>query len=215
MNSRTTRPLRQPVPRLPSRSDPSRPLSGAAVRLRCGSARRLLPADRRREDPGGFDGLGGGTGGFPNWTSEQALTGVRWGDNKNRGAGVLLTQDLFPLLWRGRVKSGASIQGHVWYAPTAAGFELAERREADGRAVSWRRPWYCAGGDEDAGPPWANQPDCEAAYDRYHDERQAEIERIANAKPSDTREIGALPLPVCPVLRKWHDAALTPATATR
>lgn len=145
---------------------------------------------RLRDDGDGCDGLGcGRPGGLP-WASEQRLTGVRWGDNANRGHYVLLTEDLFPLLWRGLVASNSSVQGHVWYAPTAAGYELAQERAAAGLAQDYPPP-----------PPEAGDV---GAYDFYHGLRQAEIAAIEAGRPAALNEIGDIPLPVCPILRKWY-----------
>jgi hypothetical protein len=125
------------------------------------------------------------------WTSEESLTGVRWGDNDNRGYYVLLTEDLYPLLWRGLVESNASVQGHVWYGLTAAGYELASKR-ADNRQASREYP-PPAEGDEDV-------------FDFYHDARMQDVKALETGEPEDSREIGAIPMPVCPVLRKWQSA---------
>ncbi len=125
------------------------------------------------------------------WTSEESLTGVRWGDNDNRGYYVLLTEDLYPLLWRGLVESNASIQGHVWYGLTAAGYELARERAEDGQASRDYPPPPPAEGDEEA-------------FDFYHDARMQDVKALEAGEPRDSRELGAIPMPVCPVLRKWQ-----------
>jgi len=148
---------------------------------------------RRRHDPDGFDGIGTGAGGKPPWSSEEALTGIRWGDNDNRGYYVLLTYDLYPLLWRGLVKSNSSVRGHVWYGLTAKGYELARRRDEAAQATGEHPPVPPEPGDEDA-------------FDFYHDRRMEEIDAIECGTPKDSRDLGDIPLPVCPTLRKWQRA---------
>jgi hypothetical protein len=140
---------------------------------------------RRLDDGDGCNFLG------RPWTSEESLTGIRWGDNEKRGHYVLLTQDLYPMLWRGLVESNASIQGHVWYGLTAAGLELARQRAEGGQASGEYPPPLPAEGDEEA-------------FDSYHDARMQEVSALEHGEPEDTREIGPIPMPVCPVLRKWQ-----------
>jgi hypothetical protein len=125
------------------------------------------------------------------WTSEESLTGVRWGDNDNRGYYVLLTQDLYPLLWRGLAESNASSQGHVWYGLTAAGYELARERDEDEQASREYPPPPPEEGDEEA-------------FDFYHDARIEDVKTLEAGSPKDPREIGQIPMPVCPVLRQWE-----------
>jgi hypothetical protein len=153
---------------------------------------------RRREDPDGFDGIGTGTGGGLPWSSEQALTGIRWGDNDKRVYYVLLTEDLLPLLWRGLVESNSSVQGHVWYGLTAEGYELAAGRDETGEACLDY-------------PPPLPEPGDDEAFAFYHDRRREEIDAIESATPKDTRDLGDIPLPVCPILRRWRKQSPAPA----
>jgi hypothetical protein len=151
---------------------------------------------RRRDDPEGFDGLGcglpagrrGREAGLP-WTSEESLTGIRWGDNEKRQAYCLLTEKFFPLLWRGLVKSNASVQGHVWYGLTTAGYELAQQRAASGQATA-KFPPPVPDGDPDA-------------YEFYHAARIREVRAIEAGRPENASELGDIPLPVCPALRQF------------
>jgi hypothetical protein len=138
------------------------------------------------------DGDGCDEGGRP-WTSEQSLTGVKWGDNERRGYYVLLTEDAYPLLWRGLVESNASMQGHVWYGLTAAGLALAQERDRAGAAQEW--------------PPSEPADGEEGASDFYLATRRAEIAAIEAGSPEDKNEIGGIPMPVCPSLRKCQGCA--------
>ena len=148
---------------------------------------------RRRDDDEGFDGLGAGCPNGVPWTSEQALTGVAWGDNENRGHYVLLTHDMYPLLWRGFVRSGSSIQGHTWYAPTAAGYELARQRAEAGQASAYPPPLPAVGDEAD--------------FDFYRLVRRAEVKAIECGEPKDRNDLGDIPLPVCPILRRFLTAS--------
>lgn len=129
------------------------------------------------------------------WTSEESLTGIQWGDNERRVYYALLTEDLYPLLCRGLVEGNSSMLGHCWYGLTAVGHELARQRAEDGQA------------SREYPPPPPEEGNAEAlAF--YRARRREEIGAIESATPKDTREIGRVPMPVCPVLRKWQTPRL-------
>lgn len=71
------------------------------------------------------------------WVAETALAGVDWAqcaaDKEARHKLVYVEDMLLPALIRGWIVSNSSIQGHVWYSPTAEGLEMleAERRKPD------------------------------------------------------------------------------------
>jgi hypothetical protein len=77
---------------------------------------------------------------------------------------------------------------------TAAGHELARQRAETGQASGDYPPALPAEGDEDA-------------FKVYHDARMQEVKTLEYGEPDDSREIGEIPMPVCPILRKWQSAA--------
>jgi hypothetical protein len=113
-------------------------------------------------------------------------------EHENQATGTL-TEDAYPLLWRGLVESNASMQGHLWYSLTAAGLELAQERARAGKAQDWPPP-EPAEGDE-------------AAFDFYLAARLAEVAALEAGSPKDKNEIGEIPMPVCPELRKCEGCA--------
>ncbi|MFB3892047.1 MAG: hypothetical protein ACE15C_08490 [Phycisphaerae bacterium] len=114
------------------------------------------------------------------WTSEQELTGVKWGGDT--AAYAHLSTAALPLLARGFVESNASCQGHVWYALTPAGRDLAQARVADGLA----RPYT----------PIAPTPADAEAVGAYDAASADELAALAKAAPESKQELGLVPLPV-------------------
>lgn len=125
------------------------------------------------------------------WTSEQSLTGIEWGDHEQRWHYVRLTENVYPLLWRGLVESNASIRGHVWYRLTDAGLKLAQERVKNGQS---RRQY----------PPKqrTNKQFDETARRFYLDEQRREIDALESDKPKDHNDLGEIPMPVSTTLRK-------------
>lgn len=112
------------------------------------------------------------------WLPETALAGVRWGDNARRHKFVEVEEKLLPALVQGWVESNCSVQRHCWYALVPAG------REQLGKPVT------AASGL----PPTSDQ-----ARREYYYRVQAEFHALAAAKPACEREIGEIPMPVCPL----------------
>jgi hypothetical protein len=139
-----------------------------------------------RGDLDGFDY----DNGLP-WSTEVTLSGIRWGDNANRGYYVLLTEDMFPLLQRGLVLSNCSGQGHCSYGLTTEGWTLAEKRIQTGKAAT-------------SFPPAPPKPGNSELNERYGDLRMAEIQRIEQTKPADPRDLGMIPLSVSLPLRRFE-----------
>ena len=111
------------------------------------------------------------------WLPETALAGVRWGDNERRHALVELEEKLLPGLVRGWIESNCTVHGHCWYRLTDAG----RKRIGKTAAAS-----TC--------PPAKSE---EARRDYYQRVRM-EFQALAAAKPECEREIGDVPMPVCP-----------------
>ena len=114
------------------------------------------------------------------WIPETALTDARWGYDERRQEFVKLEERLLPALACGLVTSNCSIYGHCWYALTKAGERLLAKvrpnSEPAKRAFS-----------EDAKREY---------YYRIHEE----LALLAATKPDIDREIGDVPMPLCPVL---------------
>jgi hypothetical protein len=112
------------------------------------------------------------------WLPETALAGVRWGDNSQRQAFVRIEEQLLPALVRGWAESNCSVLGHCWYAITDAG-----RKQL-------RKPV----------PPASDMPSAnDLARRGYYYRVEQELHALASAKPECEREIGEVPMPVCPV----------------
>ena len=110
------------------------------------------------------------------WVPETALAGVHWGDNARRHAFVAVEEKLLPALGRGWAESNCSVQGHCWYALAPAGREQFAKPIAASSL-----------------PP-AN----DLARREYYWRVQAEFHALAAAKPDCERELGEIPMPVCP-----------------
>lgn len=111
------------------------------------------------------------------WLPETALAGVRWGDNARRQAFVQVEEQLLPALVRGWVESNCSVQGHCWYSLTEAGRRQISRHDTPAML-----------------PPANDQ-----ARREYYFRVQSELHALAAARPDCEREIGEIPMPVCPV----------------
>lgn len=112
------------------------------------------------------------------WVPETALAGVRWGDNDQRHKLVEVEELLLPALVRNYAVSNCTVRGHCWYTITPAGFDAIK-----------------------SPPPLASDlPDADAdARREYYGRIHLEIRALAAAKPDNEREIGEIPMPVCPM----------------
>lgn len=112
------------------------------------------------------------------WLPETARAGVPWGDHEHRHAFVELEETFLPALVRGWAESNCSVQGHCWYALTDAG-------------------------REQLGKPARPTPEQPASNDQarreYYFRMKNEMYALASAKPDCEREIGEIPMPVCPM----------------
>lgn len=115
------------------------------------------------------------------WVREVTLTGIDYSDKANRGAYVMLTCDMYPLLWRDLVWSNSDGFGRVWYRTTPTGEALALQRISDGTASVDFPPELPTPGDEDL-------------YDWYVDRRQAEIRALAAMPEPEPNNVGTIPL---------------------
>lgn len=112
------------------------------------------------------------------WVPETALADARWGDDERRQEFVKLEDRLLPALVRGLVRSNCSVQGHCWYSLTKAGEKfLAKERPTT-------EP--------------AKREFTEVAKHEYYYRIHEELALLAAAKPEIDREIGDIPMPVCP-----------------
>lgn len=113
------------------------------------------------------------------WVAETALAGVRWGDHVHRHRFVEVEDRLLPALVRGWAVSNCSVRGHCWYSITSAGRERLDQPPAvattEGVAT------------------------CEEARREYCHRVRQELLTLAAAKPECEREIGEVPMPVCPM----------------
>jgi hypothetical protein len=115
------------------------------------------------------------------WIPETALAGVRWGDNERRHKLVEVEELLLPALVSGFAVSNCTVRGHCWYTITPAGLAAIK-----------------------SPPPLARdfpEPSIEARSD-YYSRIHLEIRALAAAKPENEREIGEIPMPVCPLPAK-------------
>lgn len=106
------------------------------------------------------------------WVPETLLAGVEWGDNEQRYKYVDIEEQLLPALVRGWVVSNCTIRGHCWYSLVNA---------APPTAVPVNSPAKCV-----------------HARDEYYRQIHEEISALYVAKPDNEREIGQIPMPVCP-----------------
>jgi hypothetical protein len=117
------------------------------------------------------------------WTPEPMLAGVQWGDNARRKKFVEVEERLLPALSRGQVVSNCSIQGHCWYSV---------------------HPKPTPMPPVPAGLPTSTDDHRAEYYVRIHQE----LADLRLAEPLNPREIGEIPMPVCPL--PAHPVAQTP-----
>ena len=111
------------------------------------------------------------------WLPETLLAGVTWGENDRRHVLVELEEKLLPALVRGWVESNCSVHGHCWYCLRPAG------REALDKPL-----------------PTAELPvQRDAARGQYYYRVRQELLGLAASRPDCEREIGEIPMPVCPL----------------
>lgn len=106
------------------------------------------------------------------WVPETVLTGVEWGDNERRHVYVELEEQLLPAMVRGWVISNCSLRGHGWYSLVNSSPPTSIPAKAPDQSV--------------------------AARDGYYRQIHDEISALYVAKPENDREIGQIPMPVCP-----------------
>jgi hypothetical protein len=111
------------------------------------------------------------------WIPETALAGVRWGDNDHRHKLVEVEELLLPALTRGYADSNCTVKGHCWYTITPAGLDAIKS------------------------PPTAGELPAASidARREYYSRSHLEIRALAAARPANEREIGEIPMPVCPL----------------
>jgi hypothetical protein len=111
------------------------------------------------------------------WLPETALAGIRWGDNENRQQFVKVEEKLLPALTRGWAESNCSVMGHCWYSLTDAGRKQLSQPVAT----------------------FGNLPTfSELAKREYYTRVEQERHALYGVKPEMEREIGQIPMPVCP-----------------
>ncbi len=108
------------------------------------------------------------------WTPEIALAGVQWGDNERRHKFVEVEERLLPALVRGLVVSNCTVRGHCWYS------------------LNTRTPTLPP---VPADLPARN----ELARGQYYGRLKHEIADLRLAELLNPREIGDIPMPVCPL----------------
>ena len=111
------------------------------------------------------------------WIPETVLAGVRWGDNERRHAFVEAEEKLLPALVRGWGESNCSGHGHCWYCVWPAG-----RKDLQKSLPTIELP-----------------APTEQARGKYYYRVRQELEGLAMASPQCDREIGEIPMPVCPI----------------
>ena len=111
------------------------------------------------------------------WLPETLLAGVAWGENDRREVFVELEEKLLPALVRGWAQSNCSVHGHGWYCLRPAG------HEALGRPL----------------PPAELPVRSNAARGQYYYRVNQELLGLAAGRPESEREIGEIPMPVCPL----------------
>ena len=115
------------------------------------------------------------------WIPETALAGVRWGDNDQGHKFVEVEELLLPALIRNYAVSNCTVRGHCWYTITPPGLDAIKS------------------------PPPLPGDLPQAAIDarrEYYSRLHLEIRALAAAKPDNEREIGEIPMPVCPLPAK-------------
>jgi hypothetical protein len=114
------------------------------------------------------------------WIPETALASVRWGDNDQRHKLVEFEELSLPALVRGYAVSNCTVQGHCWYTITPAGLDVIKS------------------------PPTAHELPIASIEARreYYSRIHLEIRALSAAKPDNEREIGEIPMPVCPLPAK-------------
>jgi hypothetical protein len=124
----------------------------------------------------------GATGDGRVWIPETWLAGVSYGQTAEPQARLKLAavaDKMLPALARGWVVSNSSVRGHVWYAITPDGWTKLE-------AVQEETDWQPA-------RPAERDPE---APDYYLARVKYNRACLDNAEPTDSREIGDVPLPV-------------------
>jgi hypothetical protein len=108
------------------------------------------------------------------WTPETALAGVPWGDDERRHKFVEVEERLLPALVRGLVVSNCTVRGHCWYSLNVLQPTLP--------------------------PVPADGPSrLELARGQYYGRVKHEMADLRLAEPLNAREIGDIPMPVCPL----------------
>jgi hypothetical protein len=111
------------------------------------------------------------------WVSETVLAGIGWGGNEHRHGSVEVEEKLLPALARGWAKSNCSANGHGWYGVWPKG-----RTDLRKFLPSIELPTAT-----------------ENARSEYYYRVREELEELATAQPRCDREIGEMPMPVCPI----------------
>jgi hypothetical protein len=108
------------------------------------------------------------------WTPETKLAGVEWGDNTRKHLLVDVEERLLPALVRGQVVSNCTVRGHCWYSVHPKPTPM---------------------------PPMpADLPSrLELARGQYYGRLKHELAELRMAEPLNSREIGEIPMPVCPM----------------
>jgi len=112
------------------------------------------------------------------WVPETALTDAQWGDDERRQEFVKLEDRLLPALVRGFVRSNCSVKGHCWYSLTKAGEKFLAKERPNSEP--------------------AKRAFTEEAKREYYYRIHEELALLAAAKPEIDREIGDIPMPLCP-----------------
>ena len=138
-----------------------------------------------RTDPNGFDGWHGDH--LAAWSNEQTLAMADYAktaDPSERQKLVALEERTLPGLLRGWVAANSDAEGRVWYA-------LSPRFKAAPSTTSTLSPT----------PSLPRRSKGLATI--YYRTLRAELARLAYATPLDAGEIGPIPLPAAPVLRRF------------